>query len=132
MTRSARRWSLRAAAGAILFLALGGPAPGNVGGCGSTVVVADPQMSCADLETSKCLRDRQAGRIDDEQRNLCLGNVQARCSGFTWPVGCAPTEAQVDACEQVLLRADLLQETTEEIYENYAECRDLCPAADRP
>lgn len=121
------KWALRLAAGAVLFLALGGPAPGNLGGCG-TVSTADARQFCTDREFWECRRDQFAGRISNEQFNTCVGEVMATCTGFAWPAECAPTQPQADACITILQRGDLATLTTLDLYTEFDEC-DICGEA---
>ncbi len=119
------RWALRLAAGAVIFLALGGPAPGNVGGCG-TVPVADSRGFCVDKRDAECRRDHFAGRIDDVERDQCLREIETRCTGSAWPPGCSPTVDQTEACLTILLRMDLASIPTDELLDVYSEC-NVCP-----
>ena len=125
MTRG--KWALRLGAGVVLFLALGGPAPGNVGGCG-TVSSADARQFCTDKEFWECRRDQFAGRISAEEYDACLAAVTPTCTGFAWPAMCTPTEGQTAACVTILQRGDLAPLTTTELYATYTEC-NICGMA---
>lgn len=118
------RWVLRAAAGVVLFLALGGPAPGNVGGCGN-VPVADARQFCVEQGYWECRRDYIAGRTTQQEEADCHRELETRCAGRAWPPGCLPSVDQTEVCFQLLRRMDLAQLTTEELYELYTEC-DIC------
>jgi hypothetical protein len=121
------RWALRLAAGAVLFLALGGPAPGNVGGCG-TVSNADARQFCSDKEFWECRREQFAGRMSTEEFNVCVGAVMATCTGFAWPAECTVTQGQADACVTILQRTDLTRLNVAELYATYTECNICGPA----
>lgn len=108
-----------------MFLALGGPAPGNVGGCGSTAALADPVQHCTDFEYWKCRRDQAAMRISQQEFDQCVAMVQTKCSGRVWPAGCYPTPAQSDACITLLRRVDLSNQTTDDLLATHDEC-NLC------
>ncbi len=124
--KRAGKYVLRVAAGVVLFLALGGPAPGNIGGCGSTTPVADPRQFCVDFEFWKCRRDEFAGRLSAEQAQDCYASVEGRCSGSNaWPAGCSPTPAQTQACINILMRQDLAGIATPELLTTHDECT-LC------
>lgn len=124
--KRASQWVLRIAAGVVMFLALGGPAPGNIGGCGSAPAVSSPRTFCTDREFWKCRRDQYAERIDDATADACYRAIEGTCSGFNaWPAGCAPTPAQTDACINLLQRADRSSIPTPELLATYTEC-NLC------
>lgn len=123
--KRAGRYVLRIGAAVVMFLALAGPAPGNIGGCGSTVSVANPRDFCVERDYWRCVRDHYAGRINDAQRDECIGRVEDGCSAFTWPTGCAPTQSAAQACVQLLQRSDLASMTYEQLLDNYSECK-LC------
>lgn len=121
----AGKYVLRLLAGVVLFLALGAPTPGNVGGCGSTVSVADARLFCVDRDQWKCVRDEFAERISVEERDACIAAVEPGCSAFAWPPGCAPTDGQARACITLLSRRDLAPMTYEQLLATYQEC-NLC------
>jgi hypothetical protein len=123
--RRATRWLLRAIVGAFLFLMLGGPTPGDVGGCGAKNEIASPVDHCSNTEFWKCQRDHFVGRITDPEYDMCLGRIEATCAAAAWPPGCQPTPAQSDACIQLLRRSDLVDLTTEELLAMYPDC-NLC------
>lgn len=108
-----------------MALALTGPAPGNVGGCSSTTAVANANQFCIDRSFWECRRDQFARRITDEQYNQCLVAIDAACSGFAWPAGCAPTPPQGEACLLLLQRTDLASIPTPELLTMYPDC-NLC------
>lgn len=119
------KWILRALGGAIMALALTGPAPGNVGGCGSTTAVAAPVQFCTDRRAYECLRDHYAERIGDDALRDCLEAIEGACSGFVWPAGCAPTPARARACVELLGNPDLAHIPTPELLMMHSEC-NLC------
>lgn len=123
--KRASRYLLRLGAAVVMFLALAGPAPGNVGGCGSTVSVANPQQFCVERDYWRCVRDEFGGRITVEERTACIDRVEDGCSAFTWPPGCAPTDGATRACIQLLQRSDLASMTYEQLLANFSEC-NLC------
>jgi hypothetical protein len=100
------RWSrvaLRASAGVVLLLALGGPTPGYVGNCsgGGTPAGVDPVAFCTNKRTYICARDNYAGRIDMNQYNQCRAMIDSVCAGFSFG-SCAPTQSQAQACIDAL------------------------------
>lgn len=120
-----RSWILRAGGGAILFLMLAGPTPGNIGGCGSTTSVVQAPQHCTDREFWICTRDEHAGRIDQAGLDQCLVQIEPMCQGATWPAGCSPTQDQHDACILLLRNADLAHLTFEQLQSMYDDC-NLC------
>ncbi len=125
--KRASRWTLRLVAGAVMFLALGGPAPGNVGGCGSTVPVADAKNFCFDRNKAKCDRDHYAQRITQAQYDQCVAAIAGQCESFAWPPGCTPTPAQAQACINLLLQVSYANQTTEDLLATHDECgTNLC------
>ena len=124
-TTKTRSFILRSLAGVVLFLALGGPAPGNVGGCGATNAIADPVTHCEEKEFWLCRRDQFSGRIDEPTFQACLSRIDGMCMGNNWPLGCQPSPAQSDACIQLLMRGDLIHLTNEELLSSNDAC-NLC------
>ncbi len=124
--KRASKWTLRILAGAVMFMALGGPAPGTIGGCGSTVPVMSSVDHCTDFEKAKCDRDHYAMRIDDQQYSQCVAAIATTCSGSTWPPNCSPTPAQSKACVNLLLQLSLADQTTDELLATHSDC-NLCP-----
>ena len=120
-----KRWTLRVAGLALMFVCIAGPAPGNVGGCGATRRVADPVEHCLNTEFWKCRRDQFAGRIDEAQYNACLAPIRGVCSAAAWPVGCEPTRSSSTACVNILSRMDLATFTTPELLARFPDC-NLC------
>ncbi len=86
---------------ALLALAAG-PAPGEVGGCGSDAVVADAEDFCRQRDAWECRRREYRGEIDDVQS--CVDAVEPSCEGFNWPFTCQPfpTNREVQACLDAL------------------------------
>lgn len=125
--KRASRYFVRLAAGVVLFLALGGPTPGNVGGCGSSTPVANPRQFCVDFEFWKCRREQFARRIDEPTAQACFAAIDAACSGRNaWvPSTCAPTPAEAQACIAMLQQADLASIPTTELLATRTEC-NLC------
>jgi hypothetical protein len=122
-----RAWILRTFGGAMMFLFLAGPSPGNVGGCwGEVPMEVEAPQHCTDEEFWKCQRDRFAGRINDAEFNECTARIEGLCGGATWPAGCMPTEAQSEACIRLLRRMDLAHLSYEELQADFTEC-NLCP-----
>lgn len=124
--KRASRYVVRLVAGVVMFLALGGPTPGNVGGCGSSTPVALPRQFCLDFEFWKCRREQFANRIDAAEAQACYDAIEGICSGFNaWPAMCAPTPAEADVCISTLMRADLSSIPTTELLATRDEC-NLC------
>jgi hypothetical protein len=123
--KRARRWALRIGVGAVLFLGLAGPAPGDIGGCGSTNPVASPIQHCTDKEFWQCQRDHFVGRINPAEFDTCVGRIEAMCGAASWPAGCLPTPDESTACIELLRRSDLVHLTTEELLAMNDEC-NLC------
>lgn len=101
-------------------------ADGAVAPRGDAGPPADAEQFCTDRFFWECRRDQFAGRIDDEEFNACIETVGPRCEGFGWVPGCAPSQAEADACITILQRGDLAALTTAELYAMYPDC-DLCP-----
>lgn len=123
---SARRWTIRVLGVSLLFACSTGPAPGNVGGCGATVPVADPINHCIDERFWRCRRDLAGGRIDEAAFELCRMPIRGACESAAWPEACEPNNDQTQACITLLSRVDLVAMTTEELLTAFPDC-DLCP-----
>jgi hypothetical protein len=116
---------VRGLAAATMLLSLMGPAPGNVGGCGSATPLASPRQFCTDRSFWECRRDQFAGRITDAQYGECLAEIEGACSAFVWPPGCFPTPAQADGCLLLLQRTDLSNVSTPDLLASFPDC-NLC------
>jgi hypothetical protein len=126
VSRSARRVLLRVGAACLLFGMLAGPAPGNIGGCGSTNATVSAAEHCTEYRYWLCTRDRYAERIDDAELQACLAPINTDCPGSMWPAGCAPTQAQSEACIMLLRQPDLASMTNDELLAAYDDC-NICP-----
>ncbi|MBX3250129.1 MAG: hypothetical protein KF901_23325 [Myxococcales bacterium] len=89
-----------------LFVLVVGPAPGEVGGCGSEQVVADPIDYCLQTGAWDCRRQEFRGEIDDVE--ACVDELPEACRGAAWPAACAPfpTNREAQACLDALARVD--------------------------
>lgn len=115
---------LRLAVGGVAFLALGGPSPGFIGGCGSN---APPNRYdfCIQSEYQKCAREAEAGRLDATGFAACYDGVPAYCeSRRDWGT-CTPTNAAVSACLSALGDTNRYPTPSNEI----VECSNLCAAS---
>ncbi len=123
------RLLLRAAVGAVLFLALGGPGAGNVGGCGNSPPEMDAADHCRARQDISCRRDLFAGRSTQTQFAECIALIEPVCSGATWPTSCnpKPSPADSDACIRLLARSDLVTVETGVLLSR-PEC-NLCGSA---
>jgi hypothetical protein len=124
---NAKRWLPRILAAAFLVLMLGGPTPGNVGGCGvdSEARGVTASAHCLEKQFWQCARDEAAGRLDAMEFQLCNEAVGPGCAGAAFPFGCMPTQEQADDCYDLLRRSDLLHLTNEELLSTHTEC-NLC------
>ena len=102
---SARASNLLLRGGVVLIMAMfiGAPTPGYVQGCSSDATSAvDPEEHCRVYNEIACARDRAAGRIDESERQACVAQIPAMCSGVNFPVGCSPSRSSVDACYEAM------------------------------
>ena len=138
----------RALVGAILFLTLGGPAPGAVGSCGGEVSVVDAKQFCATKRALECDRARARGETQATAPIPCTDNastpeneadptvcnwlycrslVTGACAAVDWPTDCTPppTELVTNACLNALNDAGRLSTPSADI----AECNInvICP-----
>jgi hypothetical protein len=138
----------RALTGAVLFLALGGPAPGAVGSCGGELSSVDPVQFCANRRVAECNRGRARAMLDpaplpctddpatptDEADPLicswsyCLSLVPTRCMAANFD-DCSPppSEGTANACLSALLDPARLAEATADIPECNPEF--ICPSS---
>jgi hypothetical protein len=106
-----------------------GPAPGEVGGCGSGDVVADPVDFCIQSGSWDCRRQEFREEIDDVQ--VCVDELLITCSGRAWRPECEPfpTNAEAQICLDALARVDNVRVDSDGdgVFEvsDLAECR-LC------
>jgi hypothetical protein len=91
------RVALRFAVGAVVFLALGGPSPGHLGGCSSISSAPDAYTYCVDKRGAICQREYYSGRVNIDVFNACVANIYPTCEGTGWS-GCVPTNGQTEAC----------------------------------
>lgn len=75
-----------------------GPAPGEVGGCGDADVIADAEDHCRLSRYWDCRR--QEARMEIENVQACVDDVEAMCAGAAWPASCEPfpLRRQSQAC----------------------------------
>lgn len=123
-TKPTRLWP-RLLAGAITFLALGGPSPGHVGSCDGSGELADPAQFCEAYRTFYCAREVSGGRISGTEYNACVqrtgaGGPYMFCTGFNFTPGCEPSQRSADACIRALDQTDVSVPTG-----NVAQC-DFC------
>lgn len=144
----------RALVGAILFLSLGGPAPGAVGSCGGSTTAADAHQFCIDWRITRCNRAKARGEVpptppppcvddpatpaneaDPAMCNLlfCQSQVPESCLHFVWPADCVPepTTLMVTACYLGLHDPARLADVPAD---NIWECQmaTLCPSSGTP
>ncbi len=126
---SARRFFLRAAALAVLGLAIGGPAPGYVGNCSTDggPGPVDRVQFCTNKEAYACARDLAFGRIDMTQYNVCSSRIDSMCAGFNFPPGCSPSQALANACISAVSDANRISTPTDMLVE--CQSTTLCGAA---
>lgn len=138
----------RALVGAILFLALGGPAPGAVGSCGTESTVTDAVQFCTDRKVYECDRGRARGDVqipsptpcpddpatpEDESAPAycnwiyCRSLVAGVCATFSWPSDCnpQPTTAVTTPCLNALRDASRLSTPSADIPE--CNINVICP-----
>ncbi|MEM7447167.1 MAG: hypothetical protein AAF355_02895 [Myxococcota bacterium] len=94
-----------------------GPAPGDVGGCGSGGGLADPEVFCIQFEEASCMRDRISGELTEDEEVSCLLAVPAECESAVWPSGCAPSPRAADRCIDAVSDVKQLSTPTGEIEE---------------
>jgi len=124
--KTLRAWTLRLGGAALIAVGLTGPAPGDVGGCGSGVAVASPVDHCEQKNDWTCIRENFAGRSTDEERAACQATIPAMCAGATWPEGCMPTPAASAACIDLLRDGRYVDIPTPELLSSFNTC-NLCP-----
>jgi len=118
---SARSWGWLL----VLALLLMGPAPGEVGGCGSDPLVAEAEDFCRDQEAWQCQRAEARGELEGDALAECFAAIPNFCEGAGWPPSCVPrpTNLQTDACLDSLS----LEENVRVPIEELAACVDVCP-----
>ena len=128
----ARSSLLRAAACLAIVLALGGPTPGAVGGCGGDELdrEADLESYCSQREQLVCVRRALRREITSGERDDCRRQAIVACRNRSWAPQCSPTERQTRACLNALSSTETLQTPEDELEE--CQTRALCnaPAAD--
>ena len=87
---------------------------------------ADAGEHCVNAGHWKCYRDLYAGRTSMAEYDSCLAAIMPMCSGVAWPAGCAPTQAESDACVASLSSAESASVPTAELLAMYDDC-ELCP-----
>ncbi len=114
----------------VLGLLCLGPAPGEIGACGSDAVAADPVDHCTQVAAWECARLEAIGAFPytppggAEQADVQACVDAIACLGTTWPATCfpAPTHVESQACIDELKRADNVNIARSDI----PEC-NLCP-----
>lgn len=128
MSGQSCRWLSRALV-VVGFALIVGPAPGEVGGCGSGDVVADPQDYCVQSGSWDCRRQEFRGEIEDVQ--ACVDELLIECAGRAWLPSCEPypTNTEAQLCLDALARIDNVYVDADDdgVYEvtDLPECR-LC------
>lgn len=98
----ARALARNALVGAVLFVVLGGPAPGATGACGEELEAPDFLTYCYARKGYECDRARARGELDEPQWRTCRGAVPSMCDAGSWPGDCFPTSASTNACLNAL------------------------------
>ena len=125
-TSPLRAWAIRLAVGAFLAVALTGPAPGDVGGCGSGVAIADPVVHCEEKSFWQCRREEFSMRATPEESAACYARIDMMCPGATWPDACEPTPGQSQVCIDLLQSGAYVDIPTPELLSSFNTC-NLCP-----
>lgn len=125
-TSPLRAWAIRLAVGAFLAVALTGPAPGDVGGCGSGVAIADPVVHCEEKSFWQCRREEFSMRATPEESAACYARIDMMCPGATWPDACEPTPGQSQVCIDLLQSGEYVDIPTPELLSSFNTC-NLCP-----
>ena len=120
---SLRTLAFRSVVLSVMALALGGPTPGQIGGCSASAGSVDPEQFCVDYEARICARDQAAGRLDGPGYSGCVGSIATGCEGRNWPVGCAPSSSTANACLDALVDATRVGTAESDL----PECQALCP-----
>ncbi|MBX3270060.1 MAG: hypothetical protein KF729_07345 [Sandaracinaceae bacterium] len=121
----ARRFALSLASLGLLYALLVGPAPGNVGGCGADLPIADAREHCINRRFWECRRDLEGSRITMDEFTACLGRISSMCDAARWPDGCEPTRSSAAECEILLSRSDFVAISTPDLLMMYGDC-NLC------
>lgn len=109
---------LRTAVVIVMALAIGAPTPGRISGCSTGPRTGvDPRVFCEAYENRVCARDLATGALDDAGHGACVGEIDARCSGFNFPAGCEPTESTAQACYGALIDVARLSTPANELPE---------------
>ncbi len=98
---------------ALLTLCVG-PAPGEVGGCGSEATVADARDFCQQRDAWECRRAEFRGEIDDVQ--ACVDLIPDACASANWLFSCEPfpTNRETQGCiDQLALVTNIDKESSE-------------------
>ncbi len=121
------RIGLRLATGVVVFLMLGGPSPGYIGGCNRTTTPPDPVQFCVNRTIFTCARDLGAGRITADEFSTCYDGAALSCAGRTWTGGCTPTPNVLSACLGALQDESRYATETASIVECLPQ--SICPGA---
>ena len=99
-----------------------GPAPGEIGGCGKSIPVADAEEHCINVNAWECRRLEARGQLTGTVQQ-CFDSVLGSCTGAQWPFTCSPfpTKMESDACVEQLSFVDNINLPLGQI----AEC-NLC------
>ncbi|MEQ8459794.1 MAG: hypothetical protein RLO52_47040 [Sandaracinaceae bacterium] len=124
--RPFRGWLLRLAAAGFIAVGLTGPAPGDVGGCGVSVSIADPVLHCEEKSFWQCRREEFSMRATPEESAACYDAIPGMCPGASWPADCEPTPAQSQACIDLLQSGEYVDIPTPELLSSFNTC-NLCP-----
>ncbi len=100
-----------------LFLLLGGPSPGAVGGCSEEDDSADAAEFCVERKAWECARARARGEIDAAGEQTCRGRINMQCAGAQWACEVPPSTRQTDACINALSDPSRLNESSASIRE---------------
>ncbi len=127
MNRSTKRLWLRLAVVAVGMSFIVGPAPGEVGGCGETVSVADAESFCVERDAWQCRRREFRGEVTDV--DACFAAIPSACEGAQWPFDCTPFPT-VRATQACIDQLAIVENVTTSIGD-IAEC-NLCGAPTPP
>jgi len=96
--------------------------PGHITGCSTgSAPGANAVGFCRDKETRICARIFAVDN-DAAAHAECVSRIDGMCAGNSWPVGCAPTQATVNACLDALVDPARITDPPESL----AECAAIC------
>lgn len=108
--RPLARVVLRLLLAPLVVMAFAAPSPGDIKSCTDNNAGPEASEHCTNKKTLQCqrmnFRDFSGMTNTEAARaalSACVSTLPEQCSGAQWPVGCEPTQTQVQGCYDALL-----------------------------